>query len=655
MADGAFENCTKMTSITISADVTKIGTQQAVLTEVDDNPFAGCTSLASITVASDNPNYCAQDGILYDKNKTRLIAYPSASGNVNLGGKIPSTVTIISDNAFRGCTALTDITIPEGVERIKWYAFYGCTGLEHVSIPKSITTGVSGVFFGCTKLARFTVAEGCGGYSGCAADEAILLDEKGTRIRAWPSAKGDITIPDGITEIGRNAFRGCTELTSVTLNGIKIINKNVFLGCDKLKTVNGLDGIWNQFITAADGYEKIGKLTLDIIRERNDTYSFSRISDENPEDIEGAVVMDNCALIIKNGVLTQALYANGAVPIPDTVTEIGENAFSGCTGLTAVTISDGVTSIGKYAFRSCTALTSVTIPGSVETIGFGAFGNCTGLKSINIPKKANSSSFTNMFYGCVNLTNITVDSENPIHFAENGILYRKNTETNTNKEKLIAYPSAKGNVDLSEVADGIISIEGNAFYGCAELTRLTIPDSVTLIKNDVFRDCDKLTAVNGLSGTWLRFDNNNTQDETVIGKLTLETIKNSESTKIPNTSYRFQRLFTGEAGNFVLNENLEIPASAKAIIAESFRDRPELKSVTIENGVTDIGEKAFKNCKGLASVTIPKSIKTIGESAFKDCTSLKEVIYLGTQEQWELVEKKSNSFPDGITITYSKE
>jgi hypothetical protein len=122
----AFYNCTSLTGISIPACVTTIGS----------GAFYGCIILSGIAVDINNPNYTGEDGILYNKAKTELIAFPSASGNIT----IPSNVTTIGNNTFSGRTSLTSITIPASVTAIGSNAFAYCTGLTSITIPASVTS-----------------------------------------------------------------------------------------------------------------------------------------------------------------------------------------------------------------------------------------------------------------------------------------------------------------------------------------------------------------------------------------------------------------------------------------------------------------------------------------------------------------------------------
>ncbi|MBR5552033.1 MAG: leucine-rich repeat protein [Muribaculaceae bacterium] len=270
------------------------------------------------------------DGIYYNhldySAKTVVVTYGGLaydyytheySGSVKIPSSVTNSVgttysvTKIGDYAFRGCTGLTSITIPNTITSIGNYAFYGCTGLTSVTIPNSVTEIGNKAFYAT-------------GWYNNQANGILYLDNcclgyKGNK------PTGALTLNEGTRLIRSSAFSGCTGLTEVNYNAVNCTSMGtssnpVFSGCTNLKTLNIGNGVKNI-----------------------PSYAF--------KDCSG---------------LTSATIGNS-------VTTISDHAFMGCTKLTSVTIPNSVTEIGDYAFYGCTGLTSVTIPNSVTEIGDEAF------------------------------------------------------------------------------------------------------------------------------------------------------------------------------------------------------------------------------------------------------------------------------------------
>jgi len=156
-----------------------------------------------------------------------------------------------------------------------------------------------------------------------------------------------------------------------------------------------------------------------------------------------------------------------SVTIPDSVTNIGSHAFTGCSSLTRVTIPTGVTSIGWGMFSGCRGLANIKIPNSITSIEFEAFTGCSGLTDIAIP-----DSVTNIgdwaFSACTSLRAITVDARNPIYGSVDGVLFDKNHAT------LIQFPSGK--TGGYAIPNGVTGVGQWAFSKCDNLTSVIIPD-----------------------------------------------------------------------------------------------------------------------------------------------------------------------------------
>lgn len=272
-------------------------------------PFAATPASAATT----------SDGITYEiaDNEVTITDYTGSATEL----EIPSTiegypVTEISHDAFRSCTTLTSITIPEGVTAMGRCAFYGCTRLASISLPESLTSVGDSAF---EKTAYYNSSKNW--------EDNVLYIES-FLIEAKSEISGAYTVKEGTRVIASQAFFNCDSITSVTVpEGVVSVCDQAFYGCDNLVSVD----------------------------------------------------------------------------LPKGVTSIGERTFNGCRKLASITLPEGLTSIGNYAFNSCVSLASITVPATLTSIDDCAFYNCSSLKKIII--LANVISFgDNVFEECSILT-----------------------------------------------------------------------------------------------------------------------------------------------------------------------------------------------------------------------------------------------------------
>ena len=311
----------------------------------------------------------------------------------------------------------------------------------------------------------------------------------------------------------------------------------------------------------------------------------------------------------KTASVTKGIYSgiySGNIIIPETiiygfraysVTSIGEDAFRYSWGLTSVTIPNSVTSIGEDAFYHCTGLTSVTIPNSVTSIGEFAFGGCSGLTSVTFNAE-NCTDYS--FSDCTNLTSLTIGDKVTIIPSSTFYGCSKLTSVVVDKNNVI--------YDSRDNCNAIIETSTNTLVvGCKNTT---IPNSVTSIGSEAFRDCSGLTSVTIPNSV------------TSIGEYAFHSCSGLASVTIPNSVTSISQCSFACCSGLT---SVTIPNSVTSIGYGAFYGCSGLTSVTIPNSVTAIGEGAFYGCSGLSSVTIPNSVTSIGKYAFLSCSGLTSV------------------------------
>ena len=354
IGDSAFAYCDSLTSINIPNSVTTIRNWG----------LGACKSLTSITIPNSivtiigNPfqgwhgnlyneskAFIYEDYVLFNKNKTTLIAYRAKETNYT----IPNSVTTIGEHAFSDCDSLTSINIPNSVTTIERGAFSHCDSLTSINIPNSITTIGDWAF----ELCRFLTS---------------------------------INISNSVTTIGEGAFSGCVCLTIINIpNSVTTIEDMAFAGCESLININIPNSVTTIGDCAFEGCHSLTSITIpsSVVTIIGNPFKSWR---GNLYNESKAFIYEDHVLFNKNKTTLIACRAKKTnYTIPNSVTTIEDSAFAFCESLTNINIPNSVTIIGNNAFEWCYSLTSINIPNSVTTIGDCAFYGCKSLTSINIP------------------------------------------------------------------------------------------------------------------------------------------------------------------------------------------------------------------------------------------------------------------------------
>jgi hypothetical protein len=341
---------------------------------------------------------------------------------------------------------------------------------------------------------------------------------------------------------------------------------------------------------------------------------------DNSSPYSSPIIIITCPNNTSNPWPSTYTKPSGALIIPDSithngykypVTDIGENAFCECTGLTSITTGNSVKRIHSYAFQGCIGLTNIELP-AVTLIDDGAFYWCSSLTSIELPSVTHIGNMA--FRSCTSLTSVLFNTSN--YCTTSGIPFgdcpniTNFTFGSTTKHIPSNLCNGLSNLNSINIPDSVISIGENAFKNCSGLTIINIPNTVTNIGSSAFFGCSGLTSIalpDSLSS---------------INSYTFSCCSSLTSITIPDGIFSIGNNAFSECTNLtsVITGN-----GVRLIEANAFRDCTNLNSITLGDSIYGIGSNAFMGCSKLSSIIIPDNVRTIQSNAFSGCISLTSV------------------------------
>ncbi|MCO7121697.1 leucine-rich repeat protein [Ihubacter massiliensis] len=537
----------------------------------------GCREITSVNLP-DTIEYIGEGAF---RNCTNLSAL-RLPNNKNL---------IVEYEAFSGCIDLLEITLPEQLKNVQHHAFQNCTSLTTVRLNtincEAITERRGSdetIFKGCMKLEKVYIGEKVtvvptGIFSGCTGLKKIVYEGDNVRKIGGAAFAGcksleTLELPDSLTEINPKAFMFCTSLKEVTIpENIKKLGYGVFGSCNNIETIN---------------FNAINCTSMGESGWAGYLYTFGGVSGIS-ENMSGVK-----KLIIGEKVQRIPQYAFGGCPnlesinIPASVSSIQANAFENLPKLLSIVVSGnnsiytdhdgilytkdnkmiircpegkelltagcfiGVTQIGNVGFSNCTRLKQINLPDTIEYIGEGAFRNCTNLSALRLPNNKN------------------------------------------------------------------LIVEYEAFSGCIALPEITLPEQLKNVQHHAFQNCTSLTTVRLNTINCEAITERRGSDETIFkGCMKLEKVYIGEKVTVVPTG-----IFSGCTG---LKKIIYEGDNVRKIGGAAFAGCKSLETLELPDSLTEINPKAFMFCTSLKEVTIPENIKKLGYGIFGSCNNIETI------------------------------
>lgn len=467
--------------------------------EISSGAFNNCETLENINVSDNNKACCSVDGVLFNKDKTKLICYPDKKAGAKYS--IPDSVVTIGKCAFAGNKSIESIEIPDSVQEICDRAFLGCTKLKDINIPDSVVlieSGDKGVFTNCTSLTNITIPDSITAipwyiFSGC-------------------TGLTDVTIPNSVNTIGCGAFSGCTGLKNITIpDSVTEIESNAFADCSGLESINIPNGVTILANSVFDGCTAL----------------------------KGIKIPDNVTLI--GNYTFNACKSLTNIVIPNSVEKIAIGAFSNCDNLKDVTVLNSAAEIVDRAFGDVQDLTIYGYVGSTaETYAKENNIPFVDINSKVLKSKVGNISVKGAFDDGVTLNVEEATVKNAVK-AYNITLKDENGNTiQPNGKITVSIPSDNANCKVYWIKEDGTKVDMNATYNNGNYEFTTDHLSVYALIADTTEPSQESSGEQNNSSSESSGEQSNNPSEpsnnTNSSKTTSETGKNAVNTGDNNTT-----------------------------------------------------------------------------------------------------------------------
>ena len=519
---------------------------------------------------------------------------------------LPEGLKSIGHSAFMRDPKLTSISIPDSVTSIDSSVFWECTSLKDVKLSSKLTTMGSSIFHGCTALQKVTIPYG--------------IKSVGSNMFEECTALKTVSLPATLTSIGDFAFIGCSDLAGISIpDTVTEIGQNAFNGCIKLKQANlpaslktlGYNAFYNSAITSVTVPGSVTFIGTGAFRSCTALTEVS-LPESKTMNIEQDILLDsayyNDSANWSNGVLYAGNIVicgdkatlNGPLQVPQSVVNMAQYAFDGCSGITSVVLSEKMSQVSTGAFRDCVSLTDLTLSTGITIIDSAAFSGCRSLSEIEIPANVDEIG-DYAFYSCADTQTVTLHNPDTI-IGYNAFGYIQDSTASTDPQADTTICGHWGSTAANYALEHgflFLGLEGGTPTSgpCGNLTWEYDNGTLTI------SGAGPMTCAND-EWPWQPFRGG-------ISRIVIE----EGVTTVGAEAFR----------SYVLVESLTMPSSINTIESHAFYDCQKLTGVTLPKNLVEIGAYAFYNCVGLTEISMPDTVSIVGQHAFERCLGLKQV------------------------------